>query len=188
MSPSTSADSGLGRGFPGPVALCALWLLMPTGHREELIGDLIEEAETIILPRDGRRAARRWFWRQAFLSASPLYCRRWAKEVDMNRWRWIVVALLLVAGPMMALDSNVLDGSALVVGTVALAIAIPAFTGLLSGNLRVHAGAAIISAVLLLGARMASGIELRWYAMGFIFFVILQINWRYERRFSRSET
>jgi hypothetical protein len=159
---------------------------MPTGRREELIGDLIEEAETIVLPRSGRRAARRWFWRQALSSASPLYARRCTKEVDMNRWKWIVVALFLVAGPLMALDSDVLDGSAPIIGLVVLAIVIPAASGLLSGNLRVHAGAAMISTGLLFVARLASGIELRWYAMGYIFFIILAMSWGYERRLAAA--
>jgi hypothetical protein len=73
----------------------------------------------------------------------------------------------------MALDPSLLGASAGVVALVALAILVPAIAGLLSGNLRVLAGAAMISAVLLLAARLASGIEIRWYAMAFIFFVIL---------------
>jgi hypothetical protein len=188
MKQPRSADETLGRELPGPAGRLALRLLIPAFRREELVGDLLEEAEIVVLPSRGRRAARRWFWRQALLSASPLYARRMTKGMNMNRWRWLVVAVLLIAGPLMALDGGLLEGSALVIGTVALAVAIPAAAGLLSGNLRTHAGAAIISAMLLLGARVASGIELRWYAMGFIFFVILQINWRLERRLERSAT
>jgi hypothetical protein len=96
-----------------------------------------------------------------------------AAPPSQNDWRWVFIVILLIAGPLMALDPSLLGASAGVVALVALAILVPAIAGLLSGNLRVLAGAAMISAVLLLAARLASGIEIRWYAMAFIFFVIL---------------
>jgi hypothetical protein len=150
------------------------------------VGDLIEEAETVVLPRSGCRAAKRWFWRQALTSASPLYARHFHKEVEMNRTRWIAIALLMVVGPLMALDSNIFGASLGTLAIVVLAILVPALAGLVSGNLRVYAGAALASAVLLLAARVSSGIEIRWYAMAWIFFIILMVNWRYEHRLQNS--
>lgn len=186
MNPTDVSSDTLGPDFPGPIARCLLRLLVPPGRREEFVGDLIEEAETVVLPRNGRKTARRWFWRQAVTSASPLYARHYHKEVEMNRTRWIAVALLLVVGPLMALDPNVFGASPGTVALVGLAILISALAGLVSGNLRVHAGAALTSALLLLAARVSSGIEIRWYAMAWIFFIILMVNWRYEHRLQRS--
>jgi len=186
MNPTDVSSDTLGPDFPGPIARCLLSLLVPPGRREEFVGDLIEEAETVVLPRGGQKTARRWFWRQAVTSASPLYARHYHKEVVRNRVRWIVVALLLVVGPLMALDPNVFGASPGTVALVVLAILIPALAGLVSGNLRVLAGSALMSALLLLAARVASGVELRWYAMAWIFFIILVLNWQYEHRLQRS--
>ena len=104
----------------------------------------------------------------------------------MNRTRWIVVTLLLIAGPLMALDPSIFGAKIGAIILVVLAIFIPAVAGLISGNLRVYAGAAGLSALLLLAARIASGVELRWYAMAWIFFIVLMANWLYEHRLQRT--
>jgi hypothetical protein len=69
---------------------------------------------------------------------------------------------------------------------MALATLIPATAGLLSGNLRVLAVAAIASTLLLVAARLASGVPLRWYAMPWIFYMLVYANWAYERRILAS--
>lgn len=186
MNANDNPPDTLGPDFPGPLARFFLALLIPPHRREEFVGDLIEEAETVVSPRGGRKEARRWFWRQALTSASPLYSHHYSKEVAMNRTRWIVVTLLLVVGPLMALDPNIFRASPVPIVLVALAILIPAAVGLVSGNLRVYAGAAMISALLLLAARISSGVELRWYAMAWIFFIVLMANWLYEHRLQRT--
>ena len=175
-------DDGLGADFPGEGAQFLLRLLLPAGRREEFVGDLIEEAETVVVPRRGRGAARRWFWWQAATSASPMHVRRCAREVGMNRQRWLVVAAILIFGPLMAMDSGVQSASAGVLALVVAAIAIPASAGLLSGNLRIHATAALVATALLIAARLISGVELRWYAMPWVFYILLNLNWRYEHR------
>jgi putative ABC transport system permease protein len=43
------------------------WLL-PTRHREFILGDLDEEFASVRVARDGAWRARRWYWRQAFAS------------------------------------------------------------------------------------------------------------------------
>jgi hypothetical protein len=176
----------LGSNFPGPIARFLLSLLVPPDRRDEFVGDLIEEAETVVFRHGGRNAARRWFWRQALTSASPLYARHYQKEIGLKGTRWIVVTLLLILGPLMAVDTNVFGASGVAISLVVLAIAIPALVGLLSGNLRVYAAAAFISAMLLLAARITSGVELRWYAMAWIFFIVLMANWLYEHRLRRA--
>jgi hypothetical protein len=183
LDPSTHS---LGVDFPGPIARCVLRLLVPARRREEFVGDLIEEAETVVLPKRGRAAAQRWFWRQALTSASPLYARHYHKEVGMKRTRWIVAALLLILGPLMALDPNVWGASQVAIALVVMAIVIPAVVGLTSGNVWVLGGAAVVSAVLLLAARIVSGVELRWYAMAWIFFIVLFVNWGWEHRPAQS--
>jgi hypothetical protein len=184
MRSTTDRDRGLGESFPRPIDHLLLVALLPTHRREELVGDLIEEAETIVAPKHGRRVARRWFWHQVFASASPLYAHRSGKEITMNRWKWMTLVLILVAGPLMALDPSVLGASPTVLALVAFAILIPAAAGLLSGNLNMLAGAAVVSGALLLAGRLASGIEIRWYAMAFVLFVILNAGRWLERRSS----
>lgn len=186
MNLKEAPTDDFGSDFPGPIARWVLSLLVPAARREEFVGDLIEEAETLVLPKRGRAAARRWFWRQALSSASPLYARHYNKEVTMNRTRWIVVALLLIAGPLMALDPNVFTASPAAIALVVLAILAPVSAALVSGNIKVLAGSALFSAMLLLAARIVSGVELRWYAMAWIFFIILFANWLYEHRLQRS--
>jgi len=187
VSDNDSCRHGLGASFPGPGSRFLLRLLLPAGRREEFVGDLIEEAETDVLPRRGRGAALRWFWWQALTSASPMHARRCAREIGMHRQRWLVVAAITVFGTLMALDSG-LDGAPRnVVGLVIVAIVIPAGAGLLSGNLRVHAIAALMSTVLLILARLSSGVELRWYAIPWILYLLLRANRLYEHKLLRKE-
>jgi putative ABC transport system permease protein len=56
---------------PPRLAVRLLARLVSADLREALLGDLEEEYRTRILPARGRRAARRWFWRQT-LAALPL--------------------------------------------------------------------------------------------------------------------
>ena len=186
MSAVDSSANELGTDFPGTWACFILRLLLPGVRREEFVGDLIEEAETVVLPRSGRKAALRWFWWQAWTSASPMHARRCAREVGMNRQRWLVVAAVLTLGTLMALDADGFPASANILGLVAVAIAIPAAAGLLSGNLRIHAAAALLSSALLIAARLMSGVEFRWYAIPWIFYMLLLMNWRYEHRIVSS--
>jgi hypothetical protein len=175
-------SGSLGTGFPGATARLFLHLLIPEGRREEFVGDLIEEAETVVLPRRGSAAARRWFWWQVLTSASPMHARRCAREIGMHRQRWIVVVAIAILGPLMAMDADAHEASPGLIALVVGAIALPAIAGLLSGNLRIHAAAAIASTVLLVAARLGSGVELRWYAIPWIFYILLNLNWRYEHR------
>jgi hypothetical protein len=186
VSETVSTEPGLGADFPGPGSRALLRLLIPAGRRDEFVGDLIEEAEAEVLPRRGRGAALRWFWWQAATSASPMHVRRCAREVGMHRQRWIVVVVILIAGTLMALDSGAAEAPRDILALVAVALLIPAAAGLLSGNLRVHGAAAVVSSALLIVARLSSGVELRWYAIPWILFVLLVMNCRYEHRIVSS--
>ena len=182
MTVTAESKEGLGSDFPGDAAQLALRLLLPAGRREEFVGDLIEEAETVVLPRRGRSAARRWFWWEAITSASPMHAHRCARDIGMHRQRWLVVMAILVLGSLMALADGARTTPALVVGLVSAAIVIPAVAGLLSGNLRIHAVAALAASVLLVAARLSSSAEFRWYAIPWIFYILLKLNWLYEHR------
>ncbi len=96
MTPAVEGKRGMGTGFPGPVARLLVRLILPSDRREEFEGDLIEEAETIVLPRNGRRVALGWFWWQIVASAPSMLVRRLNKEVSMYPQRWIAPAALLV--------------------------------------------------------------------------------------------
>ncbi len=103
MNPAAEGQKAIGAGFPGPGARLLLRLMLPTNRREEFEGDLIEEAETIVLPRNGRRVALRWFWWQIAASAPSMLARRLNKEVGMYPQRWIVPAALLVIWGLLGL-------------------------------------------------------------------------------------
>lgn len=96
MSSTALGEREIGAAFPGPVARLLLRSFLPADRREEFEGDLIEEAETVVLPRRGRRVALWWFWWQVAASAPPMLARRWTKEVGMHPQRWIAPAALLV--------------------------------------------------------------------------------------------
>ena len=97
----------LGTNFPGPVARALVWVIVPRDRREEFEGDLIEEAEAIVLPEAGRRTALRWFWWQLAMSAPPMLARRLTKEVAMHPRRWIVpAALVLIWGLVGLMDQR----------------------------------------------------------------------------------
>jgi len=95
VSSTVSDEREIVAAFPGPVARALLRLILPADRREEFEGDLIEEAETIVLSRDGRRVALCWFWWQVATSAPPMLARRWIKEVGMRPQPWIATAALL---------------------------------------------------------------------------------------------
>lgn len=182
MSAEEPKRRELAREFPGPFALLVLRVLVPGEHREQVTGDLIEEAETLILPRHGLSAARSWFWWQVGASAWPLLVRHWTREIVRNPQRWLVAAAIVVMCTLMAIDGGLLTATTPAVVLAAVAIAIPAVAGLLSGNIAVYAAAALVSALLLMTARVLSPMELRWYAIAFMAFIVLLFDWGYEHR------
>lgn len=69
---------------PPRLAVLLLTRLLPAELHESLLGDLEEEYRTRILPARGRRAARRWFWRQT-LAALPLARRAGRRPTSQTR-------------------------------------------------------------------------------------------------------
>lgn len=176
-----SRHEALGPHFSGQVTQLILRFLFPENRREEFIGDLIEEADTVVLPAKGRKAALRWFWWQVAESIPPLLARSLEKEIQMGKLRWGVAIAILVLGTLMASDSGLWAADPMTIALVMFAIAVPAAVGLISGNIVFRGVGVAISAVLLIAIRQFSGVELRWYAMAYIFFFLL-IGWNVERR------
>ncbi len=64
---------------------CLIQLVAPKRYQEALLGDLIEEWETVIRPQSGPGRAEWWLWRQALGSIPPLLWLRMTQEVQMFR-------------------------------------------------------------------------------------------------------
>ena len=84
-----------------------LWLCLPESERESIPGDLLEE----FARRGGD--ARRWYVRQAILSAMPGLCIRWRRGEIQER---IPLALMLFVSPF----AIVLGGGRFVLSQVPL--------------------------------------------------------------------
>jgi hypothetical protein len=87
MSRPATPVGGLGDKFPGLLAQALLNAVLPPDRRDEVVGDLIEETETVVLPRDGRKRALRWFWWQLLKSAPRMLVLRSTRELRKNRHR-----------------------------------------------------------------------------------------------------
>jgi hypothetical protein len=98
------------------------------------------------------------------------------------KWnRWLAGLAILVLGAGMAWDSGVFTAPPHVLVLVALAIVAPAIAALSSRSFRMNVGAVVLSTVLLIVARQSSDIQVRWYAMPFLFYMFFYMSWLYER-------
>jgi hypothetical protein len=61
---------------PPKTATFLLRLVMPQEGREAMIGDLIEEYTTVMIPQHGRKAGDFWFWSQAIRSVAVVVMKR----------------------------------------------------------------------------------------------------------------
>lgn len=96
--------------------------------------------------------------------------------------RWAVAAAIVIFGVAMGWDSGMHTAGVAANSLAWLAILIPAAAGLAEPR-PLRLGAAVVSSgALLLAARLVSGVELRWYAMAFVFGVVLVAGCYYEQR------
>ena len=100
----------------------------------------------------------------------------------MNKQRLIVAAAILVLGLLQAWDGGVFSAPSWVLALVCVAIAIPAFTVIVTNQIEIYGGAVVISTVLFLVARLFSEANVRWYAMGFTIAALMLVTWSYENR------
>jgi hypothetical protein len=96
--------------------------------------------------------------------------------------RWTVAVAIVVFGVAMAWDSGMRTAGVIATSLAWLATLIPAAAGLAEPRLPRIAAAVVSSGALLLAARLVSGVELRWYAMAFVFGVVLVVGCYYEQR------
>jgi hypothetical protein len=88
------------------LAAGALAFVAPAAVRDEVVGDLIEEWSSEIVPERGRAAARAWACSQVLRSLPMLVALRWQRE-ELQPW---VAALL--ASAVAALGAGLMADSA----------------------------------------------------------------------------
>ena len=100
----------------------------------------------------------------------------------MSWHRPVVAAAIVIFGIAMAWDSGLRGAGPSALTLAWLGTLVPTTAGLLRPRLPALLVVSAASAVLLLAARIVSGAELRWYAMAFVFLVVLLVGEYYERR------
>jgi hypothetical protein len=105
MEESNDARSDPGRGprsnlpVPGQIAWSLLQRIIPKGfpYREELVGDLLEQWETEILPELGPKGARWWLWGQVLRNIPPMLRYRSDRAIGKCVVRVIHIGRIAVA-------------------------------------------------------------------------------------------
>ena len=72
----SSLNSTTSESSPPKNAEYLLYLLLPKSERDYIPGDLIEEYNTIIQPKFGKRRAMLWYWKQVISSIGPILWSR----------------------------------------------------------------------------------------------------------------
>lgn len=159
--------------FHAPRTERLMVLLLPAPYRDELIGDLLEEARTVLTPRVGEQAARRWLWGQLLRSTPHMLRLHLRKELTMRNEKLWGMVLILVMGSLQAWDSGVLRAPAYIAAMVALAITIGLVALLFAERMGMRFIASAVAFALLFGARILSPIPLP--ELGLVGFVIVMI-------------
>ncbi|HVF40243.1 MAG TPA: hypothetical protein VM939_10110 [Gemmatimonadaceae bacterium] len=137
----------------------ALVRVLPPHRRDELVGDLMEEAATEIEPTSGRDEARRWILTQLVHATPHLVVRHFKREAEMDNAKLIGAAAIVGVGALQAWDSGILNAPIWVGAMVVLALTI-AVTALFSTSGAVRLGAAITAFALVAAARILSPVHL----------------------------
>ena len=80
----------------GWVALWMITRVVPKAYRDEFVGDLLEEYESILREK-GRAEARRWFWGQVLRSIPPLLLWRFEPGIRLLRPREFLTRVVEIA-------------------------------------------------------------------------------------------
>jgi hypothetical protein len=107
---------------------------VPEELRESFAGDLCERLERDVLPRRGLSGARRWLVTAILRSMPAMIYRRATAGGPRAGARWLAGAVIATFGSVQAWDSNAHRSSPLVIALVAVAVAIPAATVVLSAR------------------------------------------------------
>ena len=132
--------------------------LLPERYRDEIVGDIIEEAR---LHDESDHARSRRINAELARSIPSLFTLNFQKNEDesMKHAKWIAGAAILVFGFVQAWDSGILAAPPWIGGMVAFAIAI-GLAGLFTTNDFIRFGIAVMVFVLLFVARILSPVNL----------------------------
>ena len=148
------------RYLTGPVVRFLIASL-PDACRDEVAGDLIEEATSIVAPASGNAAAKRWLRSQLFSSMPAMISLHFRqKENDEMKYaKWIGAALIVLMGTVQAWDSGVLAAPPMIGAIVVIAIA-AGLAGVFIDHDGIRFGIAVSVFALLFAARMLSPVSL----------------------------
>ncbi|MEO5580182.1 MAG: hypothetical protein ABIR58_05945 [Gemmatimonadaceae bacterium] len=151
-----------------------LVFVMPADYGDEIVGDLIEEARTVISPVSGSAAARRWVVGQLVSSLPHMWRLHLEKELTMSSGKVWGALAIVVMGATQAWDSGVLSAPPQIGAMVVLALLTGVVALFFSDSAGTRFAAAIISILILFGARMLSPVPLPELGLvGFVIMVVL---------------
>lgn len=154
---------------------------LPDRYREEITGDLFEEAITIVAPQSGDIAARRWIRAQLIHSLPGTISLHFRQREDdqMKHAKWIAAALIVLMGALQAWDSGVLAAPPTIMAMVVVAIAI-GLAGVFIEHDGIRFGIAVLVLAILFTARMISPVRLPELSLvGMPIFLILVLGPRF---------
>ena len=144
--------------------------LLPEKYRDEIVGDLLEDAT--LKPHMNVELT------VAAVRLFPLNFRQ-SEDDNMKHAKWIAAAAILAVGLLQAWDSGVLNAPLWIAAIVLFAIAL-GIGGLFTNNELVRFGIAVIVLALLLVARILSPVRLPELGLvGFPIFLILVLGPRF---------
>lgn len=164
----------------GPLGRLVIALL-PDSCREAVVGDLVEEASTSIVPASGTPAARQWLKGQLVRSIPGMISLHFRqKENDeMKHAKWIAAAAIVLMGAVQAWDSGILAAPLLIGAIVVLAIAL-GVAGVFVKHEGIQFGIAVFVLILLATARILSPVRLPELSLvGMPIFLILVLGPRF---------
>ena len=163
--------------------------MLPDRYRDDIAGDLTEEALTVIAPQAGDAAARRWMRMQLVRSlpgTMSLHIRQ-REDDEMKHAKWIAAVAIGAVGMLQAWDSGVLAAPPMIAAIVIAAIAL-GITGVFIAHDGMRFGIAIAVFALLFLARFASPTSLPELTLiGFPVFLILVLGPRFMAMSKRGQ-
>jgi hypothetical protein len=163
--------------------------LLPDRYRDDIAGDLTEEALTVVAPKAGDDAARRWMRMQLIRSlpgTMSLHIRQ-REDDEMKQTKWIAAAAIASIGMLQAWDSGVLSAPPMIAAIVIAAIAL-GITGVFIAHEAIRFGIAIAVFALLFLARLSSPISLPELTLiGLPVFLILVLGPRFIAMTKRGQ-
>ena len=162
---------------------------LPDRYRDDIAGDLAEEASMLIAPQSGEDAARRWMRMQLVRSlpgTMSLHIRQ-REDDEMKSFKWISVAVIATLGMLQAWDSGVLSAPPLIAAIVIVALAL-GITGVFIAHEGIRFAIAVAVLALLFLARLASPVSLPELGLiGIPVFLVLVLVPRFVAQAKRGQ-